>query len=52
MLTLTLIYFFVLYFTHIAKAALFQVTGVSNSISNNFTLVDNVDYDLNFSLAS
>lgn len=52
MLTLTFIYLLILYFTNLTKAALFQVTGAGNSISNNFTLVDNVDYDLNFSLAS
>lgn len=34
------------------ETALFQVTSLSSSISSNFTLVDNVNYDLNFSLAS
>lgn len=34
------------------KTALFQVTSLASSISSNFTLVDNVNYDLNFSLAS
>lgn len=35
-----------------AKAALFQATSLAASISNIYTLVDNVVYDLNFSLSS
>lgn len=31
---------------------LFQATSLSSSVSNNYTLVDNVLYDLNFSLSS
>lgn len=37
---------------HRIQTALFQVTSLSSSISSNYTLVDNVNYDLNFSLAS
>lgn len=31
---------------------LFQATNLNAAVSNNYTLVDNVTYDLNFSLSS
>lgn len=34
------------------KSQLFQVTSLSSYISNNFTLVTGVTYDLNFSMTS
>ncbi len=34
------------------KSQLFQVTSLASSISNNYTLVNGVTYDLNFSMTS
>ncbi len=52
MLKIELTFLFIMNTIFYIKSQLFQVTSLASSISNNYTLVNGVTYDLNFSMTS